>query len=124
MVVFAARDRYVALIQDRAALDSEAGKFWAAMGITERWTSHWVHTQRYLSERAVSPAVAVATHRALTDVTRAEFAAIADMLIGAAVQGREPDDALDEVDRYLDDTAKPTITDHAGRIVASAVEGR
>jgi hypothetical protein len=78
MVVFAARDRYVALIQDRAALASEAGKAWAAIEITERWAAHWTHTQRYLSERALSPAVAVAAYRALTDVTRAEFAAIAD----------------------------------------------
>jgi hypothetical protein len=65
MVVFAARDHYAALIKGPAALTSEAGKFWAAMGITERWASHWVHTQCYLSERALSPAVAVATYRGL-----------------------------------------------------------
>lgn len=124
MVVFAARDHYAALIKGPAALASEAGKFWAAMGITERWTSHWVHTQRYLSERAVSPAVAVATYRALTDVVRAEFEAIADLLVTGAVEGREPDDVLSEVDEYLTNTAKPGIADHAGRIVASAVERR
>jgi hypothetical protein len=122
MVVFAARDHYVALIKGGTALTSEAGKAWAAIGITERWASQWVHTQCYLSERALSPAVAVATYPALTDVTRGEFEAIADMLIGAAVEGRESDDVLAEVDEYLTNTAKPTITDQAGRIVASAVE--
>ncbi len=124
MVVFAARDHYAALTKSPAALDSEAGKVWAAIEITERWAAHWAHTQLYLSARALPPAAAAATYPALTDVTRAEFEAIADLLIGAAVQGREPDDALDEVDEYLDTTAKPGIADQAGRIVASAMEGR
>jgi hypothetical protein len=46
------------------------------------------------------------------------------MLVTGAVEGREPDDVLSEVDEYLTNTAKPRITEQVGRIVASAVEGR
>jgi hypothetical protein len=122
MVVFAARDHYAALFKGPAALTSEAGKAWAAMGIAERWAAQWVHTQLYLSARALPPVVAVATYRALTDVAHAEFEAIANMIVTGAIQGREPDDVLSEVDRYLDTAAKPRITEQAGRIVASAME--